>query len=213
MRTRVKVCGLTREQDVACAVALGVDAIGLVFHAPSPRAVSIDRAAKLLDAVPAFVTAVGLFVDAEAELVRQVLERVPLGALQFHGRELPAYCAAFGRPWIKAIAMRDGIDPLGEAQRYTGAASLLLDTFDARIADGTGRRFDWDLIPPALAPKIILAGGLDPGNIAAAIARVRPYAVDVSGGVELAKGVKDPNKLAEFMQGVRNGDQTRPDLR
>ncbi len=212
MRTRVKVCGLTREQDVESAVALGADAIGLVFHAPSPRAVSIDTAAMLAARVPAFVTLVGLFVDAEPAAVRQVLERVPLGALQFHGHEKPAYCACFGRPWIKAVAMRDGIDAEAEARRYLGAASLLLDTFDARMAGGTGRRFDWDLIPPALAPQIILAGGLDPGNVAAAISRVRPHAVDVSGGVELAKGLKDPNKLAEFMQGVRNGDQTRQDL-
>jgi len=209
MRTRVKICGLTREQDVRSAVALGADAIGLVFHAPSPRAVSLELAAMLAAQVPAFVTVVGLFVDAEPEAVRTVLRQVPLGALQFHGNEPPDYCAVFDRPWIKAIAMRDGIDPLEQARRYAGAASLLLDTFDARVAGGTGRRFDWDRVPPELAPRMVLAGGLDAGNVAEAVMRVRPHAVDVSGGVEASKGIKDHNKIAEFMQGVRNGDQTR----
>ena len=203
MRTRVKICGLTREQDVRSAVALGADAIGLVFHAPSPRAVSLELAAELTAQVPAFVTVVGLFVDAEPEAVRAVLRQVPLGALQFHGNEPPDYCAVFDRPWIKAVAMRDGIDPLEQARRYTGAASLLLDTFDARVAGGTGRRFDWDRVPRELAPRIVLAGGLDAGNVAEAVMRVRPHAVDVSGGVEASKGIKDRNKIAEFMQGVR----------
>ena len=209
MRTRVKICGLTREQDVRSAVELGADAIGLVFHAPSPRAVSLELAASLSARVPAFVTVVGLFVDAEPEAVRAVLRRVPLGALQFHGGEPPDYCAAFERPWIKAVAMRDGIDPLAQARRYAGAASLLLDTFDARIAGGTGKRFDWERVPPELAPHIVLAGGLDADNVADAITRMRPHAVDVSGGVEASKGIKDRNKIADFMQGVRNGDQTR----
>ncbi|MGB5734433.1 MAG: phosphoribosylanthranilate isomerase [Thiohalocapsa sp.] len=209
MRTRVKICGLTREQDVRSAVELGADAVGLVFHAPSPRAVSLELAASLSARVPAFVTVVGLFVDAEPEAIRAVLRRVPLGALQFHGDESPDYCAAFERPWIKAVAMRDGIDPLAHARRYAGAASLLLDTFDARIAGGTGKRFDWDQVPPELAPHIVLAGGLDADNVADAVTRVRPHAVDVSGGVEASKGIKDRNKIAEFMQGVRNGDQTR----
>jgi len=209
MRTRVKICGLTREQDVRSAVALGADAIGLVFHAPSPRAVSLELASALAAQVPAFVTVVGLFVDAEPEAVRRVLRQVPLGALQFHGNEPPDYCGIFARPWIKALAMRDGIDPLAQARRYAGAASLLLDTFDARVAGGTGRRFDWDRVPPELAPRIVLAGGLDAGNVTDAVMRVRPHAVDVSGGVELSKGIKDRNKIAEFMQGVRNGDQTR----
>jgi phosphoribosylanthranilate isomerase len=209
MRTRVKICGLTREQDVRSAVELGADAIGLVFHAPSPRAVSLDLAAALAATVPAFVTVVGLFVDAEPEAVRRVLRQVSLGALQFHGTEPPDYCAFFDRPWIKAVAMRDGIDPRVEAERYAGATSLLLDTFDARFAGGTGRRFDWDRVPAELASRIVLAGGLDAGNVAEAVVRVRPHAVDVGGGVEASKGIKDRNKIAEFMQGVRNGDQTR----
>ena len=209
MRTRVKICGLTREQDVRSAVALGADAIGLVFHGPSPRAVSLELAAALAAQVPAFVTVVGLFVDAEPEAVRRVLRQVRLGALQFHGNEPPDYCGVFDRPWIKAVAMRDGIDPLEQARRYAGATSLLLDTFDAQVAGGTGKRFDWDRVPPELAPHIVLAGGLDAGNVADAVMRVRPHAVDVSGGVEASKGIKDRNKIAEFMQGVRNGDQTR----
>ena len=209
MRTRVKICGLTRAQDVAAAVRLGADAVGLVFHQASPRGVSMETAAALAAAVPAFVTVVGLFVDAEPGAVQQVLQRVPLGALQFHGGESPDYCAAFGRPWIKAVAMRDGVDVLAEAGRYAGASSLLLDTFDARLAGGTGRIFEWERIPPELGRRIILAGGLDAGNVADAIRRVRPHAVDVSGGVETAKGIKDRNKIAEFMQGVRDGDQTR----
>jgi phosphoribosylanthranilate isomerase len=209
MRTRVKICGLTREQDVRDAVELGADAIGLVFYPPSPRAVSLEAATALAAVVPAFVTLVGLFVDAEPAAVRAVLRQVPLGALQFHGNEAPDYCAAFERPWIKAVAMRDGIDPLAQARRFSAAASLLLDTFDARLAGGTGRRFDWDKVPAELAPRVVLAGGLDAGNVADAIACVRPYAVDVSGGVESSKGIKDRTMISEFMQGVRHGDQSR----
>jgi phosphoribosylanthranilate isomerase len=209
MRTRVKFCGLTRDDDVRAAVDLGVDAIGLVFHPTSPRAVDIDQAARLAALVPAFVTLVGLFVDAPAERIRAVLRRVPLGAIQFHGRERSPDCARFERPWIKALAMRDGLDLARAAADYQGAASLLLDTYDPTLAGGTGRRFDWERVPPALAPQIILAGGLDPGNVADAIRQVRPHAVDVSGGVEAAKGVKDHSKMADFMQGVRDGDQTR----
>ncbi|MGD8207549.1 MAG: phosphoribosylanthranilate isomerase [Thiohalocapsa sp.] len=211
MRTRVKICGLTRERDVQAAVVLGADAIGLVFYPPSPRAVSVEAAARLVAGVPAFVTAVGLFVDAAPQQVRETLRRVPLGALQFHGNEPPEYCASFQRPWIKAVAMREGVDLGEQAARYAGAASLLLDTFDVRLAGGTGRRFDWDRLPTWLAPRIVLAGGLSPENVAEAIARVGPHAVDVSGGVELSKGIKDRKKIADFMQGVRDGDQSRRD--
>lgn len=208
MRTRVKFCGLTRSGDVDAAVAVGVDAIGLVFHPASPRAVGLDHAAKLVQTLPAFVTAVGLFVDAEADLVRSILERVQLGALQFHGRETPDYCCGFGRPWIKAVPVRADTDVSAEARRYGGAQSLLLDTFDPAIAGGTGRQFDWGLVPPSLAPKIVLAGGLRPDNVATAIRQVRPHAVDVSGGIEQGKGLKDPAKMYDFMKGVRDGDQS-----
>ena len=209
MRTRVKICGLTRVQDVQTAVDLGADAVGLVFHAPSPRAVTVNAAVALAQVAPAFVTVVGLFVDADPEAVRVVLGAVPLGALQFHGSESPEYCASFGRPWIKAVAMREGIDSFAAFRRFGGAGSLLLDTHDAQLPGGTGRRFDWDLVPREMAPRVVLAGGLDAGNVADAIIRVRPYAVDVSGGVESAKGIKDHAKIAEFMRGVRNGDKIK----
>jgi phosphoribosylanthranilate isomerase len=208
MRTRVKFCGLTRLVDIDAAVAVGVDAIGLVFHAASPRAVELEQAAQLTAALPAFVTAVGLFVDAPPERVRAVLETVPLGALQFHGQEPVEYCRSFGRPWIKAIAVRPGIDLEAEAQRFIGASSLLLDTYDPALAGGTGRRFNWDLVPSSLAARCILAGGLQAENVGGAIQRLRPHAVDVSGGIEQAKGLKDREKMTAFMKGVRDGDQS-----
>ncbi len=209
MRTRVKICGLTRETDVRAAAALGADAIGLVFYAPSPRAVAVEQARRLCAALPPFVTSVGLFVDAEPDQVRATLAQVPLDLLQFHGEEPPDYCAAFGRPWIKAIPMRPGTDPRVLQACYGAAAGLLLDAYDPARAGGTGQCFDWDLVPPDLAPHIVLAGGLDPDNVAAAIRQVRPYGVDVSGGVEVAKGLKDRQKMAEFMKGVCDGDQSR----
>ena len=209
IRTRVKICGITREQDLHDAVALGADAIGLVFHDPSPRAVDLEQASVLAAAAPAFVTVTGLFVDPEPARVRAVLDAVPLGALQFHGAESPELCASFGRPWLKALAMRDGLYLEAEARRYAGASSLLLDAFDPVIAGGIGRCFDWTRIPSLLAPDIILAGGLNPDNVTEAIRTVRPYGVDVSGGVEASKGIKDRVKLEHFFQGVRDGDQCR----
>jgi phosphoribosylanthranilate isomerase len=209
MRTRVKICGLTREEDIAAAVAAGADAIGFVFHTRSPRAVGIADAAALAARVPAFVTTVGLFVDADRALIDAAIRHVRLDLLQFHGHEVPADCAGFGRPWIKAIAMREGIDVQMQSREYDGAAGLLLDTYDPALAGGTGRRFDWDWVPAELAPRIILAGGLNAENVADAIERVRPYAVDVSGGVECAKGIKDHRKINGFMQGVRDGDRRR----
>ncbi|NBB83293.1 MAG: phosphoribosylanthranilate isomerase [Alphaproteobacteria bacterium] len=208
MRTRVKFCGLTQTEDVAMAAALGVDAVGLVFHPASPRAVDTEQAAALVARLPAFVTAVGLFADADADAVRAVLTRVPLGCLQFHGREPADYCRSFGRPWIKALAVRPGLDLEAEAARYAGAASVLLDTYDPALAGGTGRRFDWDRVPPPLARRAILAGGLDAANVADAIRRLRPHAVDVSGGIEAAKGIKDPTKMTDFIEGVRDGDHS-----
>jgi phosphoribosylanthranilate isomerase len=210
MRTRVKICGLTTAADVQDAAALGADAVGLVFYEPSPRAVSIERAIALTRCLPPFVTSVGLFVDADPGHVRSVLDRVPLDLLQFHGEEPPEYCASFGRPWIKAVRMRVGVDPRSMRSRYAAAAGLLLDTYDPSAAGGTGRRFDWELVPANLAPHIVLAGGLNPSNVAEAITRVRPYGVDVSGGVEgHTKGIKDRRKMADFMKGVNDGDQSR----
>jgi phosphoribosylanthranilate isomerase len=208
-RTRVKICGLTRPDDAQAAAAAGADAIGLVFYAKSPRAVDIAQARAVLAALPPFVTSVGLFVDAPAALVAEVLRMVPLDLLQFHGDEPPEHCVAFGRPWVKAVRVRPGLDLAGEAGRYAGARALLLDAYSPGIPGGTGEAFDWALIPPALRPRIILAGGLTPDNVADAIGRVRPYAVDVSGGVEAARGIKDHAKLDAFMQGVRDGDRSR----
>ncbi|MEY6432100.1 phosphoribosylanthranilate isomerase [Thioalkalicoccus limnaeus] len=206
-RTRVKLCGLTREADVDAAVAAGADAIGLVFWSPSPRAVTPAQAQALIRGVPPFVTTVGLFVDETPEAVRRVLSEVPLDLLQFHGHEDPDYCRGFARPWIKAVAMRPGVDLAAVATRYQEAAGLLLDAYDPARPGGTGQCFDWTRIPVRLARRIILAGGLTPANVATAIRQVRPYAVDVSGGIEAAKGVKDAAKIAAFMQGVRDGDQ------
>ena len=206
IRTRVKICGLTRPEDVCAAVAAGADAIGFVFYPPSPRAVTSARARDLCGLIPPFVTSVGLFVDASAVGVRRVLDQVPLDCLQFHGDESAEHCASFGRRWIKAVRMRVGLDLMAEAQTYRGGAGLLLDAYDPRCPGGTGVAFDWSRIPPALAARIVLAGGLDPNNVAAAIRQVRPYAVDVSGGVESAKGVKDASKIYAFIQGVRDAD-------
>jgi phosphoribosylanthranilate isomerase len=209
MRTRVKICGLTRQSDARAAAELGADAVGFVFYEPSPRWVQAEKARALAAVLPPFVTSVGLFVNAEPAWVRNVLERVPLDLLQFHGEESAEYCASFGRPWIKAVRMRPGTD-LGVVRAEYGAASgLLLDTYDPSMVGGTGRRFDWDLVPADLAPHIVLAGGLDPENIADAVRRVRPYAVDVSGGVESDKGIKDPGKMAAFIIGVKDGDKSR----
>lgn len=210
-RTRVKICGLTRAADVRAAVDAGADALGFVFHPPSPRAVTPEQAERLCGLLPPFVTAVGLFVDAAQSQVRAILDRVPLDQLQFHGEETPEYCAGFSRRWIKAIRMRPGVDPIQQAERFAAAAGLLLDTYDPRLAGGTGSAFDWSLIPGALAGRVVLAGGLTPQSVAGAIERVRPFGVDVSGGVESAKGIKDPEKISAFMQGVTDGDRRRAD--
>lgn len=203
MRTRVKICGLTRPEDVREAAWLGADALGFVFYAKSPRAVSVDQAAALVRAIPAFVTTVGLFVDPGEEEVRAVLEQVPLDLLQFHGDEPPAFCARFGRPYLKAVRVQPGVDLVQYAAAYRDAAGLLLDAYVPGVPGGTGQRFDWDLIPEALPLPVVLAGGLEPDNVADAIARVRPWAVDVSGGVEAAKGIKDHARMAAFIGAAR----------
>lgn len=209
MRTRVKICGLTRPLDSQAVVAAGADAIGLVFYDRSPRAVDIAQARAVVAALPPFVTSVGLFVDAPTAFVAQVLSEVRLDLLQFHGNEPPSACASYGRPWIKALRVRPGIDLLREADRYAGARALLLDAYCPGVPGGTGERFDWGLIPPELGPRVVLAGGLTADNVAGAIGRVRPYAVDVSGGVESAAGIKDHAKIDAFMRGVRDGDRSR----
>ncbi len=206
MRTRIKICGFTRPDDARQAAALGVDAIGLVFYAPSPRAVDIAAAQAIVAALPPFVSSVGLFVDASADRVREVLAQVPLDLLQFHGDESPDHCAQFGRPWLKAIRMREGIDLPREAERYRGAAGLLLDAYRPGTPGGTGESFAWSRVPSGLDLPIVLAGGLTPDNVGEAIAAVRPWAVDLSGGVESAKGIKDAAKMAELVAAVRQAD-------
>ncbi len=202
MRVRVKICGITRVEDALAAVAQGADAIGLVFYAPSPRAVSIEQAAAIAQQIPAFVSVVGLFVNAEESYVNEVTSRVALDLLQFHGDEAPEQCARYGLPFIKAVRVKSDTNLVQCAKDYSAARALLLDTYTEGVAGGTGHVFDWGLIPPDLAKPVVLAGGLTADNVAAAIQQVKPYAVDVSGGVEAAKGIKDAAKIAAFMQQV-----------
>ncbi|NOT16313.1 MAG: phosphoribosylanthranilate isomerase [Methylotenera sp.] len=204
MRTRVKICGITRVEDALVAVAQGADAIGLVFYAPSPRNVSIAQAAEIASKIPAFVTVVGLFVNAEPDFINEVLANVKLDLLQFHGDETSEACARYARPFIKAIRVKASTNLVQYAQDFANAKALLLDTYTEGLAGGTGHVFDWNLIPKQLAMPVVLAGGLTADNVANAIAQVKPYAVDVSGGVELAKGIKDATKLAAFMRQVNN---------
>ena len=206
MRTRVKICGITRSEDASAAVRLGADAIGLVFYPPSPRAVGIEQARAVVSGLPPFVTVVGLFVDATREVIHEVLDEVRIDLLQFHGNEPPAACVGHGKPYIKALHMREDADPADLATRYASSSGLLLDTYRPGLVGGTGEAFDWSRLPREFRQPIILAGGLTPANVAAAVRQVRPYAVDVSGGVERAKGIKDPGKIAAFIQEVRNAD-------
>jgi phosphoribosylanthranilate isomerase len=206
MRTRVKICGITSRDDARDAVNLGVDAIGLVFYPPSPRCVTVAQARDIVDGLLPFVTVVGLFVNAERGEIARAVAACRIDLLQFHGHECPEYCAAHGRPYIKAVRMREGIDLVAERARYAGAAALLLDAYQPGVPGGTGESFDWSRVPPGLAREIVLAGGLTPGNVTAAVRQLRPYAVDVSGGVEREKGRKDRDKMAAFMRGVALGN-------
>lgn len=202
VRTRVKVCGITRPEDGAWAGACGADAIGLVFYPPSPRSVEVEQARGVVASLPPFVSVVGLFVDPEPEWVRRVLEAVPVDLLQFHGDEPPEACEAYGRPYMKALSMGEGVDPRGVARRYRSSRALLLDSFREGVRGGTGTPFDWSRVPGDLDLPLVLAGGLDPGNVARAVGTVRPYGVDVSSGVEASKGVKDPARVEAFMREV-----------
>ncbi|MBI1886925.1 MAG: phosphoribosylanthranilate isomerase [Nitrosomonadales bacterium] len=204
--TRVKICGITRAEDALAAAQAGADALGLVFHEKSPRHVTVGQAALVAAVLPPFVTLVGLFVNPSEDAVREVLRQVPLDVLQFHGEEEPEFCARFGRPWIKAIRMRHDVDLLQCAARYRLAQGLLLDAFVEGAHGGTGASLDWALIPQAVPLPVILAGGLHSGNVAEAIRLVRPYAVDVSSGVEAAKGIKDAAKVVAFINEVNNID-------
>lgn len=204
-RIRVKICGITRPEDAQAAAYAGADAIGLVFYPGSARAVDTLQARAIVTALPPFVTTVGLFVDAEPAAVRAVLAAVALDNLQFHGSEAPDYCAAFGRPYIKAVAMgaaADAADVADHARRYASATGLLLDSHGGGKVGGTGQVFDWDQIPTTINKPLILAGGLNPVNVGEALVRVRPYGVDVSSGVESAKGIKDAHLIAAFMRSI-----------
>ncbi|WP_304002782.1 phosphoribosylanthranilate isomerase [Methyloversatilis discipulorum] len=199
------MCGFTREADLDGALALGVDAVGFVLYPPSPRAVTVARAAELARRVPPFVTRVGLFVNEDAATVEQAAREAALDLLQFHGDETAEYCERFGLPWIKAVRVRPETDLLECADRFRGARALLLDAWSDAWG-GSGKRFDWSLIPPSLPMPLILSGGLDPDNVAEAVRNIRPSAVDVSSGVESAKGIKDVARVAAFISGVEHGE-------
>ena len=205
VRTRVKVCGITRAADARAAAEAGADAIGLVFYPPSPRYLSAERAVEIRDALPPFVQSVALFVNPDAPQVAQVIGRVKPALLQFHGEESPQFCAQFGVPYVKACRMKPGVDALEYLRPFASAAAWL---FDSHVAEygGVGESFDWSLVP-ALSPRpVVLSGGLSRANVADAVRRVRPWGVDVSSGVEAAKGLKDAAKIAAFIAEVRNAD-------
>lgn len=200
---RSKICGITCIDDALAAVAAGADAVGFVFYAKSPRAVTVLQARAIIAALPPFVTSVGLFVNASACELNETLDAVPLDLLQFHGDETPEQCEGYHRPFIKALRVKAGDDIAQACARYSNASGILLDAYVEGVPGGTGEVFDWSLIPQGLSKPIILAGGLSANNVAQAIAQVRPYAVDVSGGVEKSKGIKDHAKIRAFMQAVR----------
>ncbi|TAM46944.1 MAG: phosphoribosylanthranilate isomerase [Gammaproteobacteria bacterium] len=203
MRTRVKICGITRVEDALAAAQAGADAIGLVFAPKSPRHMDLKQAAAIARALPPFITVVGLFENAAPETVHAALRHVSLDLLQFHGNETPEYCCAFPKPYVKAIHMTPDVDLHADDRRYADAAGLLLDTYSPGASGGTGEAFDWGRIPSDLKKPLVLAGGLTPANVAEAVRRVHPYAVDVSSGVESAKGIKDAKKISAFIEAVR----------
>lgn len=208
-RTRVKICGITRVEDAQAAVAAGADALGFVFYAPSPRAVTAEHAQAIMTMLPPFVSKVGLFVNADADEVRRIVASTALDYLQFHGDETADYCQQFNLPYYKAIRVKPGANLIQCESDFASASALLLDTWSEKAVGGTGLTFDWSLIPAGLQKPVILAGGLEAGNVASAIHDVRPYAVDVSGGVESQKGIKSREKIAAFMQQVAHGDAAR----
>jgi len=204
MTTRVKICGITRIEDGLAAARLGAHAIGLVFYANSPRAVQPAQARRIIAALPPFVMTVGLFVNADAQTVRDTLAVAPVQLLQFHGDETAPFCASFGLPYLRALRVKPGVDLLQYAQEFHTAKGLLLDAWVEGVRGGTGATFDWALIPRDIPVPVVLSGGLHAGNVEQAVRSVRPWAVDVSSGVESAKGIKDAAKIEAFMTGVRN---------
>jgi phosphoribosylanthranilate isomerase len=206
MAVAVKICGITRVEDALTAAREGVHAIGFVFHRSSPRNIEIVRAQTIARALPPFITTVGVFVDPEPQFVTTVVQQVRIGLLQFHGDEDHGFCAGFDVPYIKAVRVRRDLDLLQYAASFPTARGLLLDAYVPDDHGGTGQSFDWSLIPESLPLPVVLSGGLSAENVTAAIFRVRPWAVDVSSGVEIGKGIKDAARIAAFMQGVRNAD-------
>ncbi len=205
-RTRVKICGITRAEDAVQAAQLGVDALGMVFYAKSPRNINITQAQAICNVLPGFVTSVALFLNPDEALVKQVLDDVSIDLLQFHGTESAAFCESFDKPYIKALSIEGVRDIDALFNQYSSARSVLLDSHGAGKPGGTGETFDWSGIPEQLAKKIILAGGLKPDNVAAAIKQVRPYAVDLSSGVESSPGIKDSNLMVRLMDEVKRVD-------
>ncbi len=204
--TRIKICGITCAADASVAVDAGADAIGLVFYAGSPRAVTVAQASQIVASVPPFVSVVALFVDESEENIRRVLERVPVDLIQFHGEEPAVFCEQFQRPWIKALRVQRGLDLVECCAEYQVARAILLDSWQEGVPGGTGKTFDWTLASRELSLPVVLAGGLDAGNVGEAIARLRPAAVDVSGGVEQSPGCKDAEKIKRFIAAVRAAD-------
>lgn len=202
MRTRLKICGFTQVNEAVYAAELGVDAIGLVFYPPSPRNVSIEQAKAIVVALPAFVTVVALFVDEQESQIREVLSHVSIDCIQFHGDEQASACGIYKKPYIKAIRMQEGLDVETIAREYRQASALLLDAYHPGVKGGSGSQFDWDLIPKNCSLPIILAGGLQRDNAKLAIQSVQPYALDVSSGVEITKGIKDVEKMTAFVQQI-----------
>lgn len=207
IRTRVKICGITRVGDGVTAAEAGADALGFVFYEKSVRYVSIDKAAEICCKIPPFVTKVGLFVDASEEEVRRVIDNVHLDLLQFHGDESPEFCQNFNLPYIKAIRAKSRESIIEAIDAHCAAIGVLVDSYVPGKPGGTGSTFDWSLVPVEHRSKIILAGGLDSGNVADAIASIRPYAVDISGGVESGKGIKDSDKIYQFINEVASADK------
>ncbi|MCU7799344.1 MAG: phosphoribosylanthranilate isomerase [gamma proteobacterium symbiont of Lucinoma myriamae] len=204
--SRVKICGITNSEDAKFACDSGADAIGLVFYPPSPRCVSIKKALEVVNSLPPFITSVALFVNAQRQEIERVLDEVAIDLIQFHGDETEEFCASFKRPYIKAVRMKEGLDLYKVQNDYASARGLLLDTYKKGIPGGTGEAFNWDKVPHDLSLPVILAGGLVPENITQAIQQVKPYAVDVSGGVEASKGKKDRKKIIRFMESVKCAD-------
>jgi phosphoribosylanthranilate isomerase len=205
--TRIKICGITRPDDARAAVEYGADAIGLVFYSKSPRFVSLDTASAIAAIIPPFVSIVALFVDEPASDIQRTLECVPIDLIQFHGEESAQFCDQFRRPWIKALRVRPDIDLPSACTRYSKARGVLLDSFQEGVPGGTGKSFDWQLAAAPLPLPIVLAGGLNAENVAAAIGALHPAAVDVSGGVESSPGIKDVERIQQFIAAVRNADR------